>query len=89
MQRVADIMTRSVRVARPDGAMVDLVEAFSDGGLHHMPVLDDDERVVGMITQSDVVAALFMTREAAGVGGREGRVLRFRAPAARAQRSAS
>lgn len=58
---VADIMTRKVRVARPEQLMVDLVGLFSDGGLHHMPVVDDQLRVVGMITQSDVVAALFKT----------------------------
>jgi len=58
---VADIMTRKVRVARPEQLMVDLVGLFSDGGLHHMPVVDEELRVVGMITQSDVVAALFKT----------------------------
>jgi CBS domain-containing membrane protein len=41
--------------------MVDLVGLFSDGGLHHMPVVDEQNKVVGMITQSDVVAALFKT----------------------------
>lgn len=56
---VADIMTRKVRVARPEQPMVDLVGLFSDGGLHHMPVVDEQNRVVGMVTQSDVVAALF------------------------------
>lgn len=58
---VEEIMTRKVRVARPEQPMVDLVGLFSDGGLHHMPVVDARQRVVGMITQSDVVAALFKT----------------------------
>jgi CBS domain-containing membrane protein len=58
---VQDIMTRKVRTARPEQPMVDLVGAFSDGGLHHMPVVDEANRVVGMLTQSDVVAALFKT----------------------------
>ncbi len=60
-RHVEEIMTRKVRVARPAQPMVELVGLFSDGGLHHMPVVDDGERVVGMITQSDVVAALFKT----------------------------
>lgn len=59
-RRVADIMTPQVRSARPGQALAELVGAFSDGGLHHMPVVDEARRVVGMITQSDVVAALFM-----------------------------
>jgi len=54
-------MTSKVRVARPEQPMVDLVGLFSDGGLHHMPVVDAQHRVVGMITQSDLVAALFKT----------------------------
>lgn len=62
---VQDIMTRKVRVARPEQPMVDLVSLFSDGGLHHMPVIDSQQRVIGMITQSDVVAALFKTGHAA------------------------
>jgi CBS domain-containing membrane protein len=58
-RHVQDIMTRRVRVARPGQPLVELVELFSDGGLHHLPVVDGALRVVGMITQSDVVAALF------------------------------
>lgn len=63
-RHVEDIMTRQVRTARPEQPMVELVGLFSDGGLHHMPVVDARERVVGMITQSDLVAALFRS----GVG---------------------
>ncbi len=58
-RHVQDIMTRKVRVAHPEQPMVDLVSLFSDGGLHHMPAVDDQHKVAGMITQSDVVAALF------------------------------
>jgi CBS domain-containing membrane protein len=39
--------------------MVDLMPAFSDGGRHHLPVVDDHHKLVGMVTQSDMVAALF------------------------------
>ncbi|MDL5030874.1 HPP family protein [Pelomonas sp. APW6] len=63
-RRVSDIMTARVRSARPEQALAELVGAFSDGGLHHMPVVDEARRVVGMITQSDVVAALFSRQPA-------------------------
>lgn len=56
--RVADLMTRDVSTARRYQPLYDLVAAFSDGGLHHMPVVDG-EQLVGMLTQSDMVAALF------------------------------
>lgn len=61
--RVADIMTRGVRTARPGQSIAELIGAFSDGGLHHMPVVEADGHVVGMITQSDLIAALY-AREA-------------------------
>jgi CBS domain-containing membrane protein len=57
--RVGDLMTRQVLSARPGDALVDLVSAFSDGGRHHLPVVDERHRLVGMVTQSDMVAALF------------------------------
>ena len=56
---VGDIMTRDVLTASPAQELVDLMHAFSDGGRHHLPVVDHDRRVVGMLTQSDMVAALF------------------------------
>jgi CBS domain-containing membrane protein len=55
---VGQIMTRRVRIARQDRHVVDLVASFSDEGHHHLPVVDGDDRVVGMITESDVVRAL-------------------------------
>ncbi|HEY8974952.1 MAG TPA: HPP family protein [Burkholderiaceae bacterium] len=56
---VGDIMTRDVLTASPAQELVDLMHAFSDGGRHHLPVVDHDRRLVGMLTQSDMVAALF------------------------------
>ncbi|WP_342052738.1 MULTISPECIES: HPP family protein [unclassified Cupriavidus] len=68
---VRTLMTHAVTVARPEQPMVDLARAFSDGGLHHVPVIDDDRRVVGMVTQSDLVAALLRSR-VSGTSGTSG-----------------
>jgi CBS domain-containing membrane protein len=57
--RVADIMTTPVRSALPETPVADLVPLLSDGGLHHLPIIDRDGRLVGIITQSDVIGALF------------------------------
>ena len=55
---VGQIMTREVRVAS-DGRMVsELVPLFSEGGHHHIPIIDAERRLVGIITQSDLVRAL-------------------------------
>ena len=56
---VAKIMTRRVRVASEDSMLVDLVPLFSQYGHHHLPVLDGHNRLVGILTQSDMVRALF------------------------------
>jgi CBS domain-containing membrane protein len=58
-RRVHELMTREVVRARPEQPIAELVPAFSDQGLHHLPVVDAQDRVVGMVTQSDLVMALF------------------------------
>lgn len=55
---VGQIMTRQVRVAAAERPVVDLMPLFSDSGHHHIPIIDAERRLVGMITQSDFVKAL-------------------------------
>ncbi len=55
---VGQIMTRHVRVASSSRHLVDLVPLFGSTGHHHIPIIGEGERLVGMITQSDLVAAL-------------------------------
>ena len=56
---VGQIMTREVRIASADRFITELLPLFCDAGHHHIPVLDDERRVVGIITQSDLVRALY------------------------------
>lgn len=58
VQRVGQIMTRRVRVASDALHVIELLPLFSRGGHHHLPVVDADKLLVGIITQSDVVRAL-------------------------------
>ncbi len=55
---VGQIMTREVRVASADRPVVDLMPLFSEAGHHHIPIIDADRRLAGIITQSDFVRAL-------------------------------
>jgi CBS domain-containing membrane protein len=55
---VGDVMTRAVHTAREDQALLDLVPVLSDAGLHHLPVVDAEGKLSGMITQSDLIAGL-------------------------------
>lgn len=56
---VGQLMSRQVRVASVQRYLVDLVPLFGSTGHHHIPIIGDDGRLVGIITQSDMVAALF------------------------------
>jgi CBS domain-containing membrane protein len=56
---VGEIMTRRVRVVREQTMLVDLVPMFSQYGHHHLPVVDERNHLVGILTESDMVRALF------------------------------
>jgi len=56
---IEHVMTRNVRTAHPEQSIAELVPLFSDAGYHHLPVVDRQRRVIGMVTQSDLVAALY------------------------------
>jgi len=51
-----------VQSALPNTPIGALVSPMADQGLHHMPVVDEGNRVVGIITQTDLLAALFQVR---------------------------
>ena len=58
---VGQIMVRQVRVASAERPLSELVPLFADTGHHHIPIIDAERRLVGIITQSDLVAALCRT----------------------------
>ena len=58
---VGQIMTSRVRTATDDTPIVELVPLMSDQGLHHVPIVDAARRLVGIVTQADLVAALYAT----------------------------
>jgi CBS domain-containing membrane protein len=43
----------------------ELVPLLSDRNFHHLPIVDERQRLVGMVTQSDLVAALYHMRATA------------------------
>ena len=55
---VGQIMTKKVRVISESRNLMDLVEVFHGQGHHHLPVIDSHQALVGIITQSDFVAAI-------------------------------
>lgn len=55
---IEDVMTGTVQTVREDQPLLELVPMLSDLGWHHLPVVDDGGKLVGMITQSDLIAGL-------------------------------
>jgi CBS domain-containing membrane protein len=58
-EAVGQIMTRQVRVASAAQLVTELVSLFSREGHHHIPVIDANQKLVGIITQSDLVRSLY------------------------------
>lgn len=59
---VGQIMTKPARTAKASAHIVELVPVLSDGGFHHLPIVDEEDRLAGIVTQSDLVAALYRKR---------------------------
>jgi len=59
---VGQIMSGHPTTARTATPIVDLVPLMANSGFHHIPIVDAEDRFVGIITQSDLVAALYQTR---------------------------
>ena len=56
---VGQIMSERVHSARVETTVAELVHGLTERPLSHIPVLDDKRRVLGMVTQTDLVAALY------------------------------
>jgi CBS domain-containing membrane protein len=56
---VEDLMTTDVTVVKDIDHIVALVPLLSIVGLHHIPVLNDQQKLCGIITQSDLISALY------------------------------
>jgi CBS domain-containing membrane protein len=69
---VGQIMTTKVVTTRPDKPIVELAPLMSNTGLHHIPVVNADNRFIGMVSQSDLLASLYEGRLSEGASGNAG-----------------
>ncbi|OLY97482.1 HPP family protein [Polynucleobacter sphagniphilus] len=60
---VGQVMQKTVRVISTNRNLLDLVTIFEGDGHHHLPVIDEHQKLAGMITQSDFVRAIHSSME--------------------------
>jgi CBS domain-containing protein len=54
--KLADVMSAHVRCAREDDDLDRVLSEMADAQIRRMPVVDDEERVVGIVTLGDIAA---------------------------------
>ncbi len=56
---VSQIMTTGVSSARLDTPINTLVHQMIEKNMQHIPVIDDERKVLGVVTQTDTLVALY------------------------------
>jgi CBS domain-containing protein len=67
-KRVSEIMTAPILSAHPDWSLKDCSVRMQENNIHHMPVMDDNGSLVGLISATD----LFIAAEETGWEGSPG-----------------
>ncbi len=70
--RAGDIMHARVIAAHPTDSLGSAIQKLLDARIRHLPVVDDDHRVVGMLTDRDVRTAIGDPRESLSQAGTPG-----------------
>ncbi len=55
---VGEIMTKDVIKTKRDASISDVAEMMDKHGINRLPVVDDNNRLLGIITRGDVIGAL-------------------------------
>ncbi len=66
---VGQIMSRPAITARNSAHVVALIPLFARHGIHHVPIVDAKDKLVGIVTQSDLMEALYSYRASLGGTG--------------------
>ncbi len=59
----ADLMTRDVVTGSPDDSIEYAAKAFAERGFDHLPIIDDENELTGIVTSWDVAVALGKGKE--------------------------
>ena len=58
-EAVGEIMSSPPVTATEDMHIVSLIPLFTEHNIHHVPIVDQDNRLTGMVTQTDLSVALY------------------------------
>lgn len=61
---VRDIMTSPVKTVSPQTPIEDAIVIFAEQGLHYLPVIDANNKLAGIISQSDVLVGMLADKAA-------------------------
>ena len=64
-----DIMTTPVVTVSPGTLLADVVRLMARTGLHHLPVVESDGRLAGIVSQSDLIVSLLAEASEARLAG--------------------
>ena len=57
MFNIESVMTKDLVTLRPGGSLADARELMQTHRIHHLPVVNDDDSLVGLLTLTDLLAA--------------------------------
>jgi len=60
---VEKVMTRKVRSVRPDTSVIDAAEIMLTSKISGLPVVDEKDQLVGIMTESDIFKMLLASRD--------------------------
>jgi CBS domain-containing membrane protein len=58
LAKVSTVMTSPVATIRNDAPVADIIQLMTDRGFRHIPVVDADDRLVGIVTRAELIAVL-------------------------------
>jgi CBS domain-containing protein len=65
-RKAADVMERSILTLSPEASLLDAHRLFVESSIHGAPVVDDAGFVIGVVTSTDLLRAVFEEHESAG-----------------------
>ena len=69
--RIEDIMRTPVTSRRPATSLDEAASLIIESGVHALPIVDDEERVIGIVTTTDIIRSLLHGPPRRGILGAE------------------